>query len=93
MSNWPVLPPPRNFECSPLGIALTTTLASAVDRFFLLPEDKDFVFDFNKPQANPGKGGEIVAANRKTFPALVSTGSGIAVGRVEGKLPQQSPIF
>lgn len=61
-------------------------LFSAADRFALLPENKQFVFDFNQPQKNPGKGGEIVAANRKSFPALVSTGSGMAVGRVGRKL-------
>ncbi|KAM7200055.1 spherulin-1B [Naviculisporaceae sp. PSN 640] len=55
---------------------------TAVDRFALLPDDKQFIFDFNQPQANPGAGGEIVAANRKTFPALVSTGAGMAVGRI-----------
>ncbi|KAK2032388.1 RmlC-like cupin [Colletotrichum zoysiae] len=55
---------------------------TAADRFKLLPDDKQFVFDFNQPQANPGKGGELVAANRKAFPALVGTGSGMAVGRV-----------
>ncbi|KAJ0354827.1 hypothetical protein COL154_002144 [Colletotrichum chrysophilum] len=56
---------------------------TAADRFKLLPDDKQFVFDFNQKQANPGKGGELVAANRKTFPALVSTGAGMAVGRVK----------
>ncbi|KAJ9158074.1 RmlC-like cupin [Coniochaeta hoffmannii] len=68
------------------GLSLTQQLFladTAADRFTLLPEDKQFVFDFNQPQANPGKGGELVAANRKTFPALVGTGSGMAVGRVK----------
>ncbi|KXH60206.1 cupin [Colletotrichum salicis] len=55
---------------------------TAADRFKLLPDDKQFIFDFNQPQQNPGKGGELVAANRKTFPALVGTGAGMAVGRV-----------
>ncbi|TDZ26358.1 Spherulin-1A [Colletotrichum sidae] len=55
---------------------------TAADRFKLLPKDDQFIFDFNQPQNNPGKGGELVAANRKTFPALVGTGSGMAVGRV-----------
>ncbi|KAK7432060.1 hypothetical protein QQZ08_001350 [Neonectria magnoliae] len=59
---------------------------TAVDRFALLKDD-DFVFDFNQEQANPGKGGQLVAANRKTFPALVGTGSGMAFGRVDGKTP------
>jgi hypothetical protein len=64
---------------------LTDILTSAADRFALLPNDKDFVFDFNKKQENPGKGGELIAANRKTFPALVGTGSGMAFGRIDGK--------
>lgn len=67
------------------GLSLTQQLFiadTAVDRFALLPDDKQFIFDFNQPQANPGAGGEIVAANRKTFPALVSTGAGMAVGRI-----------
>lgn len=68
------------------GLSLTQKLFiadTAADRFALLPDDKQFIFDFNAPQANPGKGGELVAANRKTFPALVGTGSGMAVGRVK----------
>ncbi|KAL8352027.1 hypothetical protein RB601_002382 [Gaeumannomyces tritici] len=67
------------------GLSLTARLRladTAADRFALLPDDKQFIFDFNQKQANPGKGGELVAANRKTFPALVGTGAGMAVGRV-----------
>lgn len=55
---------------------------SAADRYALLPDDKQFVFDFNQEQKGAGKGGQLVAANRKTFPALVGTGAGMAVGRV-----------
>ncbi|KAF4974197.1 hypothetical protein FZEAL_8875 [Fusarium zealandicum] len=68
------------------GLSLTAQLQladTAVDRFTLLPEDKDFVFDFNQEQQNPGKGGQLIAANRKTFPALVGTGSGMALGRID----------
>lgn len=64
-----------------------TNRYSAIDRYALLPDDSDFVFDFNQEQANPGKGGQLVAANRKTFPALVGTNSGMAFGRVDGKMP------
>ncbi|KAK3318665.1 RmlC-like cupin domain-containing protein [Apodospora peruviana] len=67
------------------GLSLTQQLSiadTAVDRFALLPDNKQFVFDFNTKQNNPGKGGELVAANRKTFPALVGSGAGMAVGRV-----------
>ena len=59
---------------------------TAVDRFALLPDDKAFVFDFDNP-ALKGKGGlqgDIIAANRKTFPPLVGTGVGMAVGFLNG---------
>ena len=72
------------------GLSLTQKLFladSAADRFALLPDDKQFVFDFGVAQAGAGKGGELVAANRKTFPALTTTGSGMAVGRVKRKSP------
>ncbi|KAH9891506.1 RmlC-like cupin domain-containing protein [Xylariomycetidae sp. FL2044] len=47
----------------------------------VLQDDKDFVFDFiDKKTGGPGEGGEIVPANRKTFPALTNTGIGMAVG-------------
>lgn len=58
---------------------------SVADRFDLLPDDAQFVFDFNQPQMGAGRGGELVAANRKAFPALVGTGSGMAVGRLGRK--------
>lgn len=55
---------------------------TAADRFALLPQDAQFVFDFGNPalKGQGGKGGDLVAANRKTFPALVGSGSGMAVG-------------
>jgi hypothetical protein len=65
---------------------------TAAERFALLPDDKQFVFDFNQPQAGAGKGGELVAANRKTFPALVGTGSGMAVGRIKRECLLVPPI-
>jgi len=52
----------------------------ASDRFKLLPKNEDFVFNFNQEKGKGGKGGDLFAANRKTFPALVGTGSGMAVG-------------
>ena len=54
-------PPPALSLTQQLFIADT-----AVDRFALLPDNKDFIFDFNQPQAGPGAGGEIIAANRST---------------------------
>jgi hypothetical protein len=77
---------------APSSLSLTQQLSladTAADRFGLLPDNKQFVFDFNQPQKNPGKGGELVAANRKTFPALVGTGAGMAVGRVKRKVFQR----
>lgn len=67
------------------GLSLTAQLFiadTAVDRFALLPDNKDFVFDFNNAtlKGKGGKGGDLIAANRKTFPALVGTGAGMAVG-------------
>jgi len=55
---------------------------SAADRFALLPNDSQFVFDFGNPNAKGkgGKGGDLVVANRKFFPPLVGTGSAMAVG-------------
>ena len=59
---------------------------TAADRFALLPEDEQFRFAFNDPALKDkgGKGGDLIAANRKTFPALVGTGSGMAVGFLKG---------
>lgn len=47
------------------------------------------MFNFNQPQDKDkaGKGGQLIAANRKSFPALVGTGAGMAFGRVGRKLP------
>ncbi|KAJ4315214.1 hypothetical protein N0V84_008482 [Fusarium piperis] len=77
---------PHNSRRGSDGLSLTAQLTladTAVDRFNLIPEDKDFIFDFNQEQQNPGKGGQLIAANRKTFPALVGTGAGMALGRVD----------
>jgi hypothetical protein len=46
----------------------------------VLTKDSDFVFNFEDAQKHgPGKGGEVVPANRVTFPALTNTGLGAAV--------------
>lgn len=52
-------------------------MTSAVDRYQLLPNDEDFIFDFNKTD---GTG----FADAKTFPALVGTGASMAVAEVPG---------
>ncbi|KAF4345358.1 spherulin 1A precursor [Fusarium beomiforme] len=73
----------RTDYIKPLSLTARLRLAdTAADRFALLPEDDDFVFDFNKKQDNPGKGGELIAANRANFPALVGTSAGMAFGRI-----------
>ncbi|KAI1631965.1 RmlC-like cupin domain-containing protein [Biscogniauxia mediterranea] len=47
----------------------------------VLTSDADFVFDFGAARKNgPGQGGEIVLANRKTFPALTRSGVAMALG-------------
>ncbi|CAJ2512929.1 Uu.00g010480.m01.CDS01 [Anthostomella pinea] len=72
---------------TPTDLGLTKTQQillsdSRVDVFNnVLRENKDFVFDFNaKRKFGPGKGGEVVQANRKTFPAITDTAIGMAVG-------------
>jgi oxalate decarboxylase/phosphoglucose isomerase-like protein (cupin superfamily) len=74
-------------EAAPAASSLSLTqqlfLAdTAVDRFTLLPNNDQFLFDFGNPalKGKGGKGGDLAVANRKTFPALVGTGSGMAVG-------------
>ncbi|KAL3425592.1 Spherulin-1A 1 [Phlyctema vagabunda] len=67
------------------GLSLTAQLTladTAVDRFALLAKDSDFLFTFDDAtkKGKGGKGGDLIAANRKTFPALVGTGAGMAVG-------------
>ncbi|KAI1079464.1 RmlC-like cupin domain-containing protein [Whalleya microplaca] len=60
-------------------ILLSDTRADAINK--VLTSDADFVFDFTVAKKNgPGKGGELVTANRAAFPALTGTGIGMAVG-------------
>lgn len=64
-------------------IAQLLTVALQEDRVALL-QDADFKFDFRNPPGNvavaTGNAGRTVAANRKTFPALIGTGSGMTMG-------------
>ncbi|KAF3918040.1 Spherulin-1A [Orbilia brochopaga] len=64
-------------------IASLITAPLQLDRYALL-KDEDFVFDFRNPEGNiqvaTGNAGRVVVANRKTFPALIGTGSGMAMG-------------
>lgn len=75
-------------------LPLLIYLHSAADRVDLLRDDAQFVFDFNKAldeAGGGGDGGNIAAANRKTFPALIGTGAGMAVGRLGRKALLISP--
>jgi hypothetical protein len=59
-------------------IFLSDTRADAINN--VLTKDEDFVFNFlGKATGGPGAGGEVIPANRKTFPALTNTGIGMAV--------------
>ncbi|KAJ5082709.1 hypothetical protein N7532_011752 [Penicillium argentinense] len=49
---------------------------TAVDRYKLLPNDEDFIYDFNK-SASP-------FANAQTFPALVGSGTSLSVSALPG---------
>ncbi|KAF3901789.1 Spherulin-1A [Arthrobotrys entomopaga] len=64
-------------------IASLITAPLQLDRIALL-KDEDFVFDFRNPpgeiQVATGNAGRTVIANRKTFPALIGTGSGMSLG-------------
>ncbi|KAH9203858.1 RmlC-like cupin domain-containing protein [Leptodontidium sp. 2 PMI_412] len=71
------------------GLSLSQQLFladTAADRFALLPRDEQFKFAFHDPALmdKGGMGGDLIIANRKTFPALVGTGSGMAVGFLKG---------
>lgn len=55
----------------------------AVDRITLIPNDSDFVFDFNNPPSDTlttGKGGHTVRADRESFPPLIGTGVSMTLG-------------
>ncbi|KAK6533274.1 hypothetical protein TWF694_002227 [Orbilia ellipsospora] len=64
-------------------IAKLVTAPLQADRIALL-RDEDFIFDFRNIegtiQVATGNAGRVVVANRKTFPALIGTGSGMAIG-------------
>ncbi|KAK9773574.1 putative RmlC-like cupin domain-containing protein [Seiridium cardinale] len=63
-------------------VFLSDSRADALNN--VLTDDSDFVFNFEINRIHgPGKGGEIVPANRKTFPALTNTGIGAAVAFLE----------
>lgn len=60
------------------------TAATQVDRAKLLDQPGDFIFDFKDEDApnkseSKGKGGFSIAANSKTMPSLIGTGSSMTV--------------
>ncbi|GAB1311484.1 hypothetical protein MFIFM68171_01694 [Madurella fahalii] len=60
-----------------LSIPAQLQLADSVaDRYQILPNNEDFVFDFNTAT--------VPIASRKNFHALVGTGLSVTVGRAEG---------
>ncbi|KAH6898050.1 RmlC-like cupin domain-containing protein [Thelonectria olida] len=62
-------------SASELSLTAQLRLAdTAIDRFKLLPEDKDFVYDFD------GKDAAIATASGTSFPALVGTGASLFLG-------------
>lgn len=72
-------------EASALTLQQQLELAgTAVDRLKLIPNDKDFVFDFNTTTLagaiTTGKGGHTVKADRDTFPALIGNGGSMTLG-------------
>ncbi|KAK3350307.1 hypothetical protein B0T25DRAFT_592230 [Lasiosphaeria hispida] len=63
-------------------LALLTEAYSIINQFKLLPNDTQFIFNFNQYQTISGKGGKLIIANQKTFPALVGTRLGMVIGRL-----------
>ena len=73
--------PPRDTP----GLTLQQQLelaGTAVDRLALIPNDQDFVFDFNASTQGitQGKGGKTVKADRDTFPALIGSHGSMTLG-------------
>lgn len=66
-----------------LGLIERLLLApTAVDRLALIPNDRDFVYDFQNPPSGStvtGRGGRSVRADRKLFPALIGSGMSMLV--------------
>ena len=66
--------------------ALISSLESAPtakDRVNLIPNDADWVYDFNNPPSDTittGKGGHTVKADRESFPPLIGTGVSMTLG-------------
>ncbi|KAJ7671290.1 RmlC-like cupin domain-containing protein [Mycena polygramma] len=76
-------PPPPSADSDIVG--KLRLAATAVDRINLLPDDKQFTFDFFDPANKPvtGAGGHLVLANSGNFPAVIGNGVAMAVGLLE----------
>ncbi|KAJ3498171.1 hypothetical protein NLG97_g1332 [Lecanicillium saksenae] len=71
---------PTNQTNPSSGLSKTTRLRmadSAAERYNILSDDKDFIFDL-------GQNNFASIANRQTFPAMVGTGTSIAAARFPG---------
>ncbi|KAI9835491.1 MAG: hypothetical protein M1837_003775 [Sclerophora amabilis] len=63
----------------PQLIGLLKTAPTALDRFALLPEDGDWLFDFTKQDKYTFSPGGVVNANAATFPATIGNGLTMAM--------------
>ena len=65
-------------------ISSLESAATAADRYKLLPNPSDHVYDFNPPPTadatTTGLGGHTVKADRKDFPALIGNGVSMTLG-------------
>lgn len=60
-----------------------TKNTSAADRYALLPDDDDWVFDFNDSDTG--------MANAKSFPPLVGANAAMAFAELPGSSPSTTP--
>lgn len=83
--------PPAGTAPPPVDLKFLNSLETAptqVDRFTALvasgsEKHNPLVFDFTKFPKPPGKGGNLVLANKKNFPALIDLGISAAVGTLD----------
>lgn len=64
-------------------ISKLRTAGTQADRFHILDQPGDHVFDFNSDAAGgeaTGKGGHSISATSSTFPALIGNGAGMTLG-------------
>ena len=76
-------PPPAGIAGNKDLLQALMLAPTAVQRIELIPNDNDFVYDFNNPPENAtttGKGGHTVRADRDLFPPLVHTGVSMTLG-------------